>query len=55
MKSQKLQIILIELKLCWVLVMNLKNKKGKKRVLMYDTNTYVINNNVKYDSKITPL
>lgn len=30
MKSQKLQIILIELKLCWVLVMDLK-KKGKKR------------------------
>lgn len=31
MKSQKLQIILIELKLCWVLVMNLKKKGGKRQ------------------------
>lgn len=31
MKSQKLQIILIELKLCRVLVMNLKNKIKKKK------------------------
>jgi len=32
MKSQKLQIILIELKLCWVLVMNLKkNQKNPKK------------------------
>lgn len=31
MKSQKLQIILIELKLCRELIMNLKNKIKNKR------------------------
>lgn len=59
MKSQKLQIILIELKLCRVLVMNLKNKikkKKRKKVDIEDnTNRYVRNNKVKWQQNNFPM
>lgn len=58
MKSQKLQIILIELKLCRVLVMNLKNKikkKKRKKVDIEDnTNRYVRNNKSEMTAKQFP-